>query len=371
MTLFNKIIILFYKAVRLRIWFASITVIILFLLLALTVNSARERDIVDIFSRQQLVNVQNTAKIMTDVFSQVEKNIALFSHFDPQLKMPPEEIDSYCKLLSSGWENTFDTIVLFDATGKIKNVYPKRTQPAINLSDHFNIIRKKQKQYLGLALPEPSNTISLKQKTERYLIVGYPVKRQDDKFTGAWLVSFSLSAVVNKYNKQTINNELGELWLIDEKQQIIIYHDPEFIGKNINDILKSSSETKMDFSSDKGGYFESIVLQSNKKQQRSIIAYYPLINGDKKWTLLVVAPYSQVISPLRKTFFYTLFSSLLLIIIVIIASMSFAYKEGKRLRIKEEKKRLNERKDWQEKLLREKKTIEGIIEETRASSSSP
>jgi PAS domain S-box-containing protein len=42
--------------------------------------------------------------------------------------------------------------------------------------------------------------------------------------------------------------------------------------------------------------------------------------------------------------------------------MSFAYKEGKRLRITEEKKRLNERKDWQEKLLREKKTIEGIIE---------
>jgi PAS domain S-box-containing protein len=345
-----------------RIWFASITVIILFLLLALTVNNAREKDIVDIFSRQQLVNVQNTAKIMTDVFSQVGKNIALFSHFDPQLKMPPEEIDSYCKILSSGWENTFDTIVLFDATGKVKNVYPENSHPAINLSDHFNIIRQKQKQYLGLALPEPSSAINLKQKTDRYLVVGYPVKRQDGKFTGAWLVSFSLSAVVDKYNKQTVNNELGELLLIDEKQQIIIHHDSEFIGKDINDILKNGSETKMDFSSDKGGYFESIVLQSGKKQQRSIIAYYPLINGDKKWTLLVVASYSQVISPLRKTFFYTLFSSLLLIIIVIIASMSFAYKEGKRLRIKEEKKRLNERKDWQEKLLREKKTIEGIIE---------
>ena len=84
MTLFNKIKILLYKAVRVRIWFASITVIILFLLLALTVNSAREKDIVNIFSRQQLVNVQNTAKRMTDVFSQVGKNIALFSHFDPQ-----------------------------------------------------------------------------------------------------------------------------------------------------------------------------------------------------------------------------------------------------------------------------------------------
>lgn len=362
MTLFNKIKIFLYKAVRIRIWFASITVIILFLLLALTVNSAREKDIVNIFSRQQLVNVQNTANRMTDVFSQVGKNIALFSHFDPQFKMSSGEMDSYYKILSSGWENTFDTIVYFDATGKIKSSYPRNIRPAINLSDHFNIIRKKQKQYLGLAFPEPSGAISLKQKTDRYLVVGYPVLRQDGKFTGAWLVSFSLSAVVDKYNKQTINNELGELWLIDEKHRVIINRDSEFNGRNIKDILKNSSEAKMDFSSDKGGYFESMVLLSNKKHQHSIIAYYPLLNGDKKWTLLVVAPYSQVISPLRKTFFYTLFSSLLLIIVVIIASMSFAYKEGKRLRLTEEKKRLNERKDWQEKLLREKKTIEGIIE---------
>jgi PAS domain S-box-containing protein len=42
--------------------------------------------------------------------------------------------------------------------------------------------------------------------------------------------------------------------------------------------------------------------------------------------------------------------------------MSFAYKEGKRLRIKEGKERLKEREVWQEKLLREKKTIDGIIE---------
>jgi len=45
-TLFAKIKFLFYQAVKLRIWFASVTVIILFLLLALTVNSAREKDIV-------------------------------------------------------------------------------------------------------------------------------------------------------------------------------------------------------------------------------------------------------------------------------------------------------------------------------------
>jgi PAS domain S-box-containing protein len=361
-TLFDKIKNLLYKAMKLRIWFASIAVIILFLLLALTVNSTREKDIVEIFSRQQLANIQDTATRMTDVFSQVGKNVALFSRFYPQIKMSSEEMDSYYKILSAGWENTFDTIVFLDVNGTVQSVYPKNALPVVNLSDHFNALKKNQKQYLGLALPQPSHIIALKQKTDRYLVVGYPIKRKDGKFEGAWLVSFSLLAVVDKYQLQTVNAELGELFLIDEKQQIIIHRDSAFIGKNIKELLGNTDEAKIDFSSDAGGYFESIVRKSDKKQQRSIIAYYPLKAGDKKWTILAIAPYSQVISPLRKTFFYTLFISVLIIIVVIIASMSFAYKEGKRLRSREEERRLKEWKDWQEKLLREKKTIEGIIE---------
>jgi PAS domain S-box-containing protein len=361
-TLFSKINKLFHKAIKVRIWLASIAVIILILLLALTVNSAREKDMVDLFSRQQLANVQNTATRMADIFSQVGKNVALFSHFDPQLKISSKEIDSYYKILSSGWESTFNTVVLFDAAGKIRSIYPRNTYPAVNLSDHFKILQKEQKQYLGLALPEQSRAVSLKQKMDRYLVVGCPLRRQDGKFAGAWIISFSLSAVVDKYEKKTRNNELGDLWLIDEKQQIIIHPDSAFIGKNIKDLLNNGKGAQFDFSSAKGDYFEAVVRQSDKKQQRSVVAYYPLQAGDKKWVLFVVAPYSQVISPVRKTFVYTLFISLLLIGVVIIASMSFAYKEGKRLRIKEEQKRLKEREAWQEKLLREKKTIDGIIE---------
>ena len=362
MTLFSKINKLFHKAIKVRIWLASIAVIILILLLALTVNSAREKDMVDLFSRQQLANVQNTATRMADIFSQVGKNVALFSHFDLQLKISSEEIDSYYKILSSGWESTFNTVVVLDAAGKIRSIYPRNTYPAINLSDHFKILQKEQKQYLGLALPERSRAVSLKQKMDRYLVVGCPLRRPDGKFAGAWIFSFSLSAVVDKYEKQTRNNELGDLWLIDEKQQIIIHPDSAFIGKNIKDLLINGKGEHIDFSSAKGDYFEAVVRQSDKKQQRSVVAFYPVQAGDKKWVLFVVAPYSQVISPVRKTFVYTLFISLLLIGVVIIASMSFAYKEGKRLRIKEEQKRLKEREDWQEKLLREKKTIDGIIE---------
>jgi PAS domain S-box-containing protein len=361
-TLFSKIKLLFYKTVKLRIWLASITVIILFLLLALTVNSAREKDIVRIFSGQQLANVQNTAARMTDIFSQTGENIYLFSRFYSNFRINSEDSENYYKMLSSGWKKTFDTIVLFDADGKIKSVYPKNTLPAINLFDHFNVIFQRQKPYLSLAWPEQSRPISSGKKTDRYLILGYPIKSRDGNFDGAWIISFSLAAVVEKYKQQTLANELGELWITDDQGQIIIHRNPDFIGENIIELLVNTENKQIDFLSDNGGYFESVVRLDNKKRQRSIISYYPLKAGDKKWTLLNVVPYSQVISPLRKSFFYTLFSSLLLIIVVIIASMSFAYREGKRLRIREERKRLNERSDWQEKLLREKKTIEGIIE---------
>jgi PAS domain S-box-containing protein len=358
--LFNKIKTLFYKTVKLRIWFASVTVIILFLLLALTVNSAREKDIVRIFSRQQLANVQNVATRMVDIFSQTEKNIELFSRIYPNFNMNAEERERYFKVLSSGWENTFDTIILLDATGNIKSSYPKDALPPFNLTEHFNIIRQNQKPYLGFALPEAPQTMDSKNTGDKYLVVGSPIKKMNGEFDGVWLASFSLLAVVNKYKPP--DSEWGELWVLDEHQKVIIYRDAAFIEKSIKDLFVHGDELKIDFSSNHGGYFEAFIRLDDQTLQRSIISYYPFQAGDKKWMHLAVSPYSKVISPLRKTFFYTLFSSLLLIIVVIIASMSFAYREGKRLRIKEERKRLKERREWEEKLLREKKTIEGIIE---------
>jgi PAS domain S-box-containing protein len=343
-----------------RILFASAAVIILILLLALTVNSAREKEMVELFSHQQFAHVKNTATRMTDVLQQVEKNIALFSNFKPDLRKPSGEMDHYYyKILSAGWGNTLNAIVFFDAAGKVKDIYPPNIPVLVNLSDHFKIIRNQQKSYLGLAISEQWNVTGLK---DRYLIIGCPLQGQDGNFAGAWIVSFSLTAVVDKYEKQARYNEMGEVWLVDEKQQIIVHNDPAFIGKNIQDLLSNDKGTPVDLSSDNGDYFEAIVRQSDKKQQRSVVAFHPLQAGDKKWNLCVITPYSQVISPVRKTFVYTLFISFLLILVVIVSGISFAYKEGKRLRVKEGKKRLREREDWQEKLLKEKKTIEGIIE---------
>ena len=78
--------------------------------------------------------------------------------------------------------------------------------------------------------------------------------------------------------------------------------------------------------------------------------------------MLVKSPYSDVIAPVRATFLYTTFSAFILMLALVILGISFAFREGKKIRMQEEMQRLKEREDWQEKLLREKKTIDGIIE---------
>jgi PAS domain S-box-containing protein len=176
------------------------------------------------------------------------------------------------------------------------------------------------------------------------------------------VVSFSLAALVDVCEKQIRDNRLGELWIVDEKGQIILHHDSAFIGENINDLMQNRDGSKINFPSESGSYLYASILQADKKKQKSIIAYYPVQAAEKKWFVLVAVPYSRVVSPVRETFFYTLFSAFILILVMVVAGISFAYKEGKRLRLEEEQKRLQERETWQEKLLREKKTIDGIIE---------
>ena len=362
MTQSVKINKLLYKTMKVRIWLASIAVIILILLLALTVNNARERDMVDLFSRQQLASAQNAATRMTDIFDQVGKNIALFSYFDPQGKILTGDSDQETKIFYSGWVNSINAVLLFDVEGKIQRILPQGALPGVNLTKHFKDLKQQNKQYVSLALSKKIPKDNITQKTDWYLIWGYPIWLQGNVFSGAWMVSFSLAALVDVCEKQIRDNQLGELWIVDEQGQIIIHPDSSFIGKNINDLIRNRDESKINFPSESGRHLDAAILQADKGKQRSIIAYYPVQAAEKKWFVLVAAPYSRVISPVRETFVYTLFSAFILILVMVVAGISFAFKEGKRLRLQEEQKRLQEREAWQEKLLREKKTIDGIIE---------
>ncbi len=345
-----------------RIWFASIIVVVLILLLALTVNHAREKEMVDLFSRQQLASAQNASARIAEILSQVERNIALFKYLDPNGKKLTQEDYRELDVVYSIWGRTIDAVLVFDSDNNIRKILPQDATPGIDLTTHFSAMKLRKRQYLTIALSDNISSDSLAQTKDRYLIWGYPVWDQNNVFSGAWMISFSLAHLVDTCERQIKDNKLGDLWLVNEQGQILLHPHSLFIGKYVGDLVKDRRGNTIIFPSEGGRHIDAKILQANNKPLRSVISYSPLQIAGTTWYVMVTVPYSDVIAPVRTTFIYTMFSSLVLILGLVVVGIFFAFREGKRLRMREERERSREREAWQEKLLREKKTIDGIIE---------
>jgi PAS domain S-box-containing protein len=345
-----------------RIWFASIIVVVLILLLALTVNHAREKEMVDLFSRQQLASAQNASARIAEILSQVERNIALFKYLDPNGKKLTQEDYRELDVVYSIWGRTIDAVLVFDSDNNIRKILPQDATPGIDLTTHFSAMKLRKRQYLTIALSDNISSDSLAQTKDRYLIWGYPVWDQNNVFSGAWMISFSLAQLVDTCERQIKDNKLGDLWLVNEQGQILLHPHSLFIGKYVGDLVKDRRGNTIIFPSEGGRHIDAKILQANNKPLRSVISFSPLQIAGTTWYVMVTVPYSDVIAPVRTTFIYTMFSSLVLILGLVVVGIFFAFREGKRLRMREERERSREREAWQEKLLREKKTIDGIIE---------
>lgn len=362
MTLLEKAYQLLHQVLNIRIWLASIVVILLILLLALTVNNARETEMADLFSRQQLASAQNAAGRITEILSQVERNIVLFSYFDPDGKILTQNDYHELEVLYAVWGKTIDAVLVFDPNEKIRRIIPKGKQPSVDLTTHFRTLRNQQRQYLNLALADKLSSDRISQNNDWYLIWGYPIWRENNIFAGAWMVSFSLSELIGAGEKQIRENQLGDLWVVNEQGRIIRHPYSPFIGKSVNDLVHDHLGNVIVLNAEGGRNLNARVLQRNNTVQRSVIAYYPFQIAGNTWYALVKSPYGNVIAPVRTTFIYTMFSALVLILVLVVVGIYFAFREGKRFRMREEQERLKEREAWQERLLREKKTIDGIIE---------
>jgi PAS domain S-box-containing protein len=92
-----------------------------------------------------------------------------------------------------------------------------------------------------------------------------------------------------------------------------------------------------------------------------IVAHAPIRFASKTWTVAIVTPYDSATAPVRKLFLNIMIGAAGLILVVIIAAAAI-YANRRGLHDREVQDRLRERGNWQRRLIREKKTIEGIIE---------
>ena len=362
MKFFRRAYLFLNQVLNIRIWLASILVVLLILLLALTVNNAREKETADLFSRQQLASAQSAAGRMTEILAQVERNIVLFSYFDPQGKFLTGRDYQELEILYGVWGKTIEAAVVFDKHERSRQVMPLSGEPGVDLAGHFKILKRQQRQYLSLARSEKPSGDTSPQSEEWSLIWGYPYWHDNNIFAGAWMVAFSLFELVGTGEKQIRENQLGDMWLVNEEGKIVMHPYAPFIGMDVNDLVYDHLGNVIVFHAEGGRNFNARVVQRDNKTQRSVISYYPFQIAGRTWFVLVKSPYSNVVAPVRTTFLYTTFSAFVLMLALVVLGITFAFREGKRIRMQEEQHRLKEREDWQEKLLREKKTIDGIIE---------
>ena len=358
--------------IRIPIWLTVAAVTTFILILALTVNHAREKDIVEQFSRQQMAIARGTAAGIEDLVSSVEKSMIILSRLP---SCPPcsyvteitETTRQSIKVIYDDLDGAVEFIVVKNKDGVVTAEYPPSifegiTDESLKNISYFKEIKKTGKTYIGdLQLAWKGEAKGRAQS----VVVAVPKYDAEDRFSGAVITVLSLSAIIDRYIK--VKSETSSCcWIINSSGTILVRPDKtnactelETLG---NAKTLDGASLKNALAEGKEGYSECVLPLEGGGTKKSIIAYAPVNAGSGRWFIAVATPYNGIVLLARKGFTDIIFWTLGFIIVVVIAGFSVASLSAKQLRLKEELKRLREREEWQEKLLKEQHTTEGIIE---------
>lgn len=346
----------------------TVSVIVMILLLALTINRARENDMAEQYSSQQMVVAKGWAAGIEDLILGVERSVILFSKRNPSVILNPHESAVHLKGIYDEMGGRIHFIAALDKHGAIIGGYPSWPLSEI-MNKNFpgngfvEEVRKKNGFYLSKLIflgDESNHELRKKYKT---VFMGVPVGDASNDISGVIVAALSLSAISERYMVPPKETMFTDYWIIDDDGVILTNSTESLIGKSLSLIEGDNFPLLRNaLLSGKEGYDSYELKMDGRKKDKYILSYAPMNVGNKIWSIVVVTPYKKVVSLLRKTFISIIFGAAGLIIAVVVAVVSVAYIGRRRLSIEESVKRLKEREDWQEKLLREKQTIDGIIE---------
>ncbi|MEA3486725.1 MAG: ATP-binding protein, partial [Thermodesulfobacteriota bacterium] len=352
--------------IKIPVWLTIAAVITFILILAFTVNHARERDIVEQFSRQQMAVARGTAAGIEDLISSVEKSMIILSRLPCVTGIMPETTRQSIKVIYDDLDGEVEFIAVKNKDGVVTAEYPPSifegiTDESFKHSPYFQEIKKTGKTYIGgLQLAWEGEAEDRVQS----VIIAVPKYDAEDNFSGVVLTGLSLSAIIDRYTKVKSETS-GCGWIIDSSGAIFVRPDKAHACMELETLgstkIPGGASLKDVLAEGKEGYSECVLPMEGGGTKRSIIAYAPVNAGSKRWFVAITTPYNKIVLLARKGFINIIFWTLGLIIVVIITGISAAYSSAKQLRLKEELKRLREREEWQEKLLREYRTTEGII----------
>ena len=362
----------FFKTYKvISIWLATLAVIILILLIALSIKNTRERDMVEQFSKQQIAIVRGTAAGIEDFLIGVEKSMIILSRLPCVRGTMPETTVQSMKVIYDDLEGKVEFIAVEDKSGVVITSYPSSflkgiTGKNFGFRRYFQEVSKTGKPYISDLLLVGGEKYEDVESRFKSIIVAVPKYDSKNEFSGVVLAALSFSTIIDRYIKRVRCGMSCSAWIVDDNGVIVVHPDAEFTGKDAGILEGAKTEGGMSLKSTllKGqeGYGEYMLREEGGRVEKNIVAYVPIHLGSWKWAIAINVPRYVAISLLRETFFNIMIIAFGLIAAVIIGSTFIVYSGRRHLRVREELKHLREKEDWQEKLIREHKTIEGIIE---------
>jgi PAS domain S-box-containing protein len=358
----------FRTELKFSIWMATLVVVILIFLLALTVNNAREKAIVEQFSRQQATIAGSVANGIEDLIVNIEKSALLLSSLHCGEYTAPPETARSLQAIYDFLLGKIQIIAALNEEGTVICGYPDSHMKGIvgnSFKEYpfFEKMKASRKPYIGKPIiREVDHAEGYDAETDS-IVIGVPKWNKEGAFTGAVLATISIQTIVDRYMGPARGLSPNDFFLVDENGTVISNSNPDIIGATAR-ITEGTVTVPIDeyFPRENKGYGISLHRNNQGKTKKIIIGYAPIRMSENLWSFAVVTPYDKVILLLRKTSGNIMLGALGLIIAVIITGVSIARSSARSVRFMEQLKRLQEREEWQGRLLREKKTIEGITE---------
>lgn len=127
----------------------------------------------------------------------------------------------------------------------------------------------------------------------------------------------SLEKIITKFITPIKSGKTGYAWLLDENG-ILLHHPkhPEMIDRSIFLLSKECYQCHISFDTEREMVEQkragnSRYLAATRKDK--LVAYSPITVGQRTWTIVVSAPYTEVIQLVRKSSYQILFFSLVII----------------------------------------------------------
>jgi len=359
------------KKRRIPIWLTTLIVIVMILLFSILINNAREKEVVEQFSRQQMAIARGAAAGIEDLISSMEKSMIIHSRRRSSEKTDSDLTLENIRIIYEDLEGKVEFIAKESESGSALLAYPSSFRKDFvakrpELQGLIRKIRTKGSPQVSDLLWNDREEPGAAKKRSNFIIVAVPRLDAENRFSGVAFAALSLSAIVDRYIQPAKDDFSCDAWIIDDRGIILFHPNRALTGVDAAKIEGkgpaegiSLKEMMLKGGDGLGDYY---FRDEEDRIEKNIVAYAPINLGSRKWSIAVSLPYQAAVSHLKKTFFILMLEAFILIITVIVGSALILYSGRKRFMLEEELKRFKERDDWQEKLAREKKTIEGIIE---------